>query len=198
MAVGVQANIENIGLEAIGVKTERGFIGVNEYGNTNIESIYAIGDVAGPPLLAHVASHEGLVAIDRIAGKVKHGIDKSNIPSCTYCQPQVASIGLTEEAALAKGHKIKIGRFPFRPLGKALAIGETEGTVKLIFDERQGNLLGAHIIGSEATEMIAELGIAKTLETTWEELHDTIHAHPTLSEAVMEAAGQAFDVAIHS
>jgi dihydrolipoamide dehydrogenase len=196
MAVGVQANIENIGLETVGVKTERGFISINEFGRTSIDNIYAIGDVAGPPLLAHVASREGIVAIDHIAGKAKRGIDKSNIPGCTYCQPQVASVGLTEEAALAKGYKVKIGRFPFRPLGKAMATGETEGMVKLIFDERSGELLGAHIIGAEATEMIAELGIAKTLETTWEELHSTMHAHPTLSEAVMEAAGQAFGVAI--
>jgi dihydrolipoamide dehydrogenase len=197
MAVGVQANIENLGLEAIGVKTERGFIIVNEFGKTNIGGIYAVGDVSGPPLLAHVASHEGIVAVDHIAGKAKHGIDKLNIPSCTYCQPQVASVGLTEEAAVTKGYKVKIGRFPFRPLGKAMAIGETEGIVKLVFDEKYGELLGAHIIGSEATEMIAELGMAKALETTWEELHNTMHAHPTLSEAVMEAAGQAFDVAIN-
>ena len=197
MAVGVQANIENLGLETSGVKTERGFIPVDEFGKTNIDGIYAIGDVSGPPLLAHVASHEGIVAVDRIAGKAKHGIDKLNIPSCTYCQPQVASVGLTEEAAIAKGYKIKVGRFPFRPLGKAMAIGETEGIVKLIFDEKYGELLGAHIIGSEATEMIAELGMAKALETTWEELHNTMHAHPTLSEAVMEAAGQAFNAAIN-
>jgi dihydrolipoamide dehydrogenase len=197
VAVGVQANIENIGLETVGVKIERGFIAGNEFGKTSVDNIYAIGDVVGPPLLAHVASHEGIVAIDHIAGKAKHGIDISNIPSCTYCQPQVASIGLTEEAALAKGHKLKIGRFPFRPLGKSMAIGETEGMVKLIFDEKCGELLGAHIIGAEATEMIAELGMAKSLETTWEELHNTMHAHPTLSEAVMEAAGQAFGVAIN-
>jgi dihydrolipoamide dehydrogenase len=197
MAVGVQANIENLGLESVGVKMEHGFIVVNEFGKTNIDRIYAIGDVSGPPLLAHVASHEGLIAIDHIAGIAKHGIDKSIIPSCTYCQPQVASVGLTEEAAIAKGLKVKVGRFPFRPLGKAMAISETEGIVKLVFDEKLGELLGAHIIGVEATEMIAELGIAKALETTWEELHNTMHAHPTLSEAVMEAAGQAFDVAIH-
>ena len=197
MAVGVQANIENLGLEAVGVKTERGFIITNEFGKTNIDGIYAIGDVSGPPLLAHVASHEGIVAVDYITGKAKHGIDKLNIPSCTYCQPQVASVGLTEEAAIAKGYKVRIGRFPFRPLGKAMAIGETEGIVKLVFDEKYGELLGAHIIGSEATEMIAELGMAKALETTWEELHNTMHAHPTLSEAVMEAAGQAFDAAIN-
>ncbi len=197
MAIGVQANTENLGLETVGVKIEKGFIAVNEFGKTTVDGIYAIGDVAGPPLLAHVASHEGVVAVEHIMGKAKHGIDKSNVPGCTYCQPQVASIGLTEDAAIAKGYKVKIGRFPFRPLGKAMAIGESEGMVKLIFDEKYGELLGAHILGSEATEMIAELGIAKALETTWEELHNTMHAHPTLSEAVMEAAGQAFDAAIH-
>ena len=197
MAVGVQANVENLGLEALGIALDRGFIAVNEFGLTNADEIYAVGDVAGPPLLAHVASHEGIVSIEHIAGKARPDINKMNFPSCTYCQPQVASIGMTEEAAAAKGYKVKVGRFPFRPLGKAMAIGETEGMVKLVFDEKFGELLGAHIIGSEATEMIAELGIAKSLETTWEELHSTIHAHPTLSEAVMEAAGQAFDVAIH-
>jgi dihydrolipoamide dehydrogenase len=197
MAVGVQGNVENLGLEAIGIKIERGFITVDEFGKTNVDGIYAIGDVVGPPLLAHAASHEGIAAAEHIAGKAKHGIDKSNVPSCTYCQPQVASVGMTEEAAIAKGYAVKVGRFPFRPLGKAMATGETEGTVKLVFDQKYGELLGAHIIGSEATEMIAELGIAKSLETTWEELHTTIHAHPTLSEAVMEAAGQAFGVAIH-
>jgi len=197
MAVGVQANVENLGLEALGIKLENGFIAVNEFGKTNVDSIYAVGDVSGPPLLAHVASQEGIISADHIAGKAKHGIDKTNIPSCTYCQPQVASVGLTEEAAIAKGYKVKVGRFPFRPLGKAMAIGETEGIVKLVFDEKLGKLLGAHIIGSEATEMIAELGIAKALDTTWKELHTTMHSHPTLSEAVMEAAGQAFGAAIN-
>ncbi len=197
MATGVQGNSENLGLETLGVKVEKGFIAVDQYMKTNIPGIYAVGDISGPPLLAHVASHEGIVAADHIAGKKPHGIDRSNIPSCTYCQPQVASVGLTEEAALAKGYKLKIGRFPFRPLGKAMATGETEGSVKLIFDEKYGELLGAHIIGSEATEMIAELGMAKALETTWEELHQTMHAHPTLSEGIMEAAGDSHGAAIH-
>ena len=197
MAVGVQANVENLGLEAAGVKVESGFIAVNEFGKTNVDGIYAVGDVAGPPLLAHVASHEGIVVAEHMAGRAKHGIDRSNVPSCTYCQPQVASVGLTEEAAVAKGYQVKVGRFPFRPLGKAMAIGESEGMVKLVFDAKYGELLGAHIVGSDATEMIAELGMAKALETTWEELNSTMHAHPTLSEAVMEAAGQAFDAAIH-
>ena len=164
---------------------------------TSTTGIYAIGDVSGPPLLAHVASHEGVVAANHIAGKAKHGIDKNNVPSCTYCQPQVASVGMTEEAAIAKGYKVKVGRFPFRPLGKAMATGETEGTVKLVFDEKYGELLGAHIIGSEATEMISELGMAKALETTWEEIFNTMHAHPTLSEAVMEAAGEAYGAALN-
>ena len=197
MAIGIQGNSENLGLESLGVKVEKGFIGVNEFCQTSVPGIYAIGDVSGPPLLAHVASHEGMVAAEHIAGKAKHGIDRKLFPSCTYCQPQVASVGLTEEAAVQAGHKIKVGRFPFRPLGKALAIGETEGQVKLIFDERYGELLGAHIVGSEATEMIAELMTAKALETTYEELWRTMHAHPTLAEAVMEAAGNAYGVAIH-
>lgn len=197
MAIGVQGNSESLGLESLGVQTEKSFIKVNEFGQTNVPGIYAIGDVSGPPLLAHVASHAGIVAAEHIAGKAKHGIDRKVFPSCTYCQPQVASVGMTEEAAVAAGHRIKIGKFPFRPLGKALAIGETEGQVKLIFDEKYGELLGAHIVGSEATEMIAELVTAKALETTYEELWRTMHAHPTLAEAVMEAAGNAYGVSVH-
>jgi len=197
MAVGVQGNIENIGLETVGIKAERAMILTNEFQQTNLPNIYAIGDVAGPPWLAHAASHQGVVAADHIAGKAKHGIDRTNIPSCTYCHPQVASVGLTEEDAVRAGHKVKVGRFPFRPLGKAMAMGESEGTVKLVFDERYGELLGAHIIGPEATELIAELGMAKELETTSKEILHTMHAHPTLSEAIMEAAGQAFNEAIH-
>jgi len=197
MAIGVQGNSENLGLEALGVKIEKGFIKVDEFGQTNVAGVYAIGDVNGPPLLAHVASHEGIVAAEHIAGKAKHGIDRKFFPSCTYCQPQVASVGMTEEAAVAAGYKVKVGKFPFRPLGKALAIGETEGQVKLIFDEKYGELLGAHIVGSEATEMIAELVTAKALETTYEELWRTMHAHPTLAEAVMEAAGNAYGLSVH-
>ena len=197
MAIGVQGNSENLGLEALGVKVEKGFIKVDEFGRTNVAGIYAIGDVSGPPLLAHVASHEGIITAEHIAGKAKHGLDRTFFPSCTYCQPQVASVGLTEEAARAAGHKVKIGKFPFRPLGKAMAIGETEGQVKLIFDEKYGELLGAHIVGSEATEMIAELVTAKALETTYEELWRTMHAHPTLAEAVMEAAGNAYGLSVN-
>jgi len=197
MAVGVQGNVENLGLEALGVKVDKGAILVDKFGKTSAEGIYAIGDVSGAPWLAHAASHQGIVAAEHLAGKSMHGFDRTNIPSCTYCQPQVASVGMTEEAAIAAGHKIKVGRYPFRPLGKAMAIGETEGIVKLVFDEKYGELLGAHIIGSEATELIAELGLARALESTNEELFRTMHAHPTLSEAIMEAAGEAFGQAIN-
>jgi len=197
MAVGVQGNVENLGLEALGVKVDRGAIVVDNFGKTNVDGIYAIGDVSGPPWLAHAASRQGIVAAEHIAGKASHGFDRTNIPSCTYCQPQVASVGITEEEAIAAGHKVKVGRFPFRPLGKAMATGETEGTVKLVFDEKYGELLGAHIIGAEATELIAELGLARALESTNEEIHRTMHAHPTLSEAIMEAAGEAFGRAIN-
>ena len=197
MAVGVQGNVENLGLETLGVKVDKGAILVDKFGKSNVEGIYAIGDVSGAPWLAHAASHQGIIAAEHLAGKAMHGFDRSNIPSCTYCQPQVASVGMTEEGAIAAGHKVKVGRFPFRPLGKAMAIGETEGIVKLVFDEKYGELLGAHIIGSEATELIAELGLARALESTNEELFRTMHAHPTLSEAIMEAAGDAFGQAIN-
>lgn len=196
MAVGVQGNVENLGLESLGVKVDRGAIIVDKFGKTSVEGIYAIGDVSGAPWLAHAASHQGIVAAEHMAGKTVHGFDRTNIPSCTYCQPQVASVGMTEEAAVAAGYKVKVGRFPFRPLGKAMATGETEGSVKLVFDERYGELLGAHIIGSEATELIAELGLARALESTNVEIQRTMHAHPTLSEAIMEAAGDAFGQAI--
>jgi dihydrolipoamide dehydrogenase len=197
VAIGVQGNVENIGLENQSIKVEKGAIKVNEYYQTNIPNIYAIGDVIGAPWLAHVASHEGIIAVDHLRGEKPHPLDYSSVPGCTYCQPQVASIGLTEEKAKAKGHEIKIGRFPFRASGKARAIGETDGLVKLIFDAKYGELLGAHILGPEATELIAELGIAKALETTNFELQHTMHAHPTLSEAIMEAAADAAGQAIH-
>lgn len=197
VAIGVQGNVENMGLETIGVNVERGWIQADEFGRTNVPGIYAIGDVAGPPWLAHVASREGIVCAETIAGKNPTPIDYENIPGCTYCQPQVASLGLTEEKAVEAGHKIRVGRFPFSASGKARAINEVEGLVKLIFDDKYGELLGAHILGSEATEMIAELGVAKTLETTASGIFNTIHAHPTLSEAVMEAAENAYGHAIH-
>ncbi|HYQ87656.1 MAG TPA: dihydrolipoyl dehydrogenase [Bacteroidota bacterium] len=197
MAVGVQGNVENMGLETIGVRLEKGWIQVDDFSRTSVKDVYAIGDVAGPPWLAHVASKEGIVCVESIAGKNPQPIDYDNIPGCTYCQPQVASLGMTEERAIAEGHQLKIGRFPFSASGKARAIGETEGLVKLIFDAKYGELLGAHILGSEATEMIAELGVAKTLETTAPGIFNTVHAHPTLAEAVMEAAENAYGHSIH-
>ncbi len=197
MAIGVQGNIENLGLEALGVKTEKGWIQTDEFGKTNVAGVYAIGDVAGPPWLAHVASREALVCIDAIAGKNPQPIDWDNIPGCTYCVPQIASLGMTEEKAIAAGYQLKIGRFPFSASGKARAIGETDGLVKLIFDAKYGELLGAHILGAEATEMIAGLGVAKTLESTADGIIGTIYPHPTLSEAIMEAAEQAYGHAIN-
>jgi dihydrolipoamide dehydrogenase len=197
VAVGIAGNIAGIGLEEIGISTENGFISINEYNQSSIPSIYAIGDVTGSPWLAHVASAQGHVAVEHAAGNEIKPIDYSNIPSCTYCQPQVASLGLTEASAREKGFQVKIGRFDFRASGKAVATGDTTGFVKLVFDRELGELLGAHIVGSEATEMIAELGIAKVLEATWDELAGTVHAHPTLSEAIMEAALDAKGLSVH-
>jgi dihydrolipoamide dehydrogenase len=197
MAIGVQANVENLGLENSGVTLEKGNIKVDADYRTNVAGLHAIGDVIGPPWLAHVASAEGIHCVEAIAGRNPVPLDYSSVPGCTYCQPQIASVGLTEEKAKAAGHELRIGRFPFRPLGKAVAIGESEGMVKLIFDAKYGELLGAHIMGSEATELIAELVVAKTLETTGEGIYRAIHAHPTLSEAVMEAAAAAYGEAIN-
>jgi len=197
VAIGIQGNWENLGLEDLGIKVEKGFIKVNEWYQTNVKGIYAIGDIIGPPLLAHVASHEGVICVEKIAGTETHPLDYDAIPGCTYCHPQVASIGLTEAKALEQGYELQIGRFPYTASGKARAIGERDGLVKLIFDKKYGELLGAHIIGSEATELLAELGVAKTLESTAIELSKTIHAHPTLSEMIMEAAGDAIGEAIH-
>jgi dihydrolipoamide dehydrogenase len=198
VAVGVRGNSDNIGLENVGVEVENSFIKVDKKTYmTNVERIYAIGDVIGPPLLAHVASAEGIRCVEGIAGVETLPVDYNNIPSCTYCVPQVASIGLTEQKAIENGYEIKVGRFPFRANGKALTIGETEGMVKVIFDAKYGELLGAHIIGPEATELIAEFGVAKTLESTAFEIIKTVHAHPTLSEALMEASADALKEAIH-
>lgn len=196
-AIGIQANLEDLGLEQNGVKIERGFIVIDKYCKTNVPGIYAIGDVAGPPWLAHKASAEGLVVAESIAGHHSDGVDYTSIPGCTYCQPQVASIGLTEEKAKAAGHEIKVGKFPFTANGKAHGIGEAKGFVKLIFDAQYGELLGAHLIGPDVTEMIAELGLARALEATGPMIFKTIHSHPTLSEAVMEAAAVAFDECVH-
>ena len=197
LAVGVVGNIDNIGLNGIGVKTENGSISIDSKCQTNIPNIFAIGDVTGPPWLAHKSSAQGHMVADFINGRNIHEIDHFNIPNCTYCQPQVGSLGLTESRALELGHNIKVGKFYFRACGKAMAVGNTFGFVKLIFDAKYGELIGAHIIGEGATEMIAELNIAKALESTWEDLAMTVHAHPTLSEAVMEAALDAYGVAIH-
>ena len=197
LAVGVTGNINNLGLEDLGIETEAGAIKTDNYNRTNIENIYAIGDVCGPPWLAHVASAQGHLAAEHSAGLNVNPIDYSNIPGCTYCQPQVGSLGMTEEQAISSGFKVKVGRFSFQASGKAMATGNTIGFVKLIFDEKYGELLGAHIVGSEATEMIAELGMAKALESTWDDLSMTVHAHPTLSEAIMEAAMDAQGHSIH-
>lgn len=197
VAIGVQGNIESLGLESAGVRTERGFIAVDTLCRTNVPGIYAIGDVNGPPCLAHVASAEGIATVEAIAGQESTGINRQNIPGCTYCQPQVASVGFTERAALDAGHTIRVGRFPFSASGKAQAVGESEGFVKVIFDSTSDELLGAHILGAEATDLIAEVGIARTLETTHYEILKTIHAHPTLSEAIMEAVGNAYGEGIH-
>jgi dihydrolipoamide dehydrogenase len=197
VAIGVQANTENIGLEKLGIKMTKGFIDVDEYMQSSVKGIYAVGDVAGPPWLAHVATAEGLVAAEHIAHGHADPVDYDNIPGCTYCQPQVASVGMTERAAKEKGMQIKIGKFPFTAVGKARAISHTDGFVKLIFDEKYGELLGAHIIGAEATEMLEELTIARSHGATSESILKTVHPHPTLSEAVMEAASVAMGEAIH-
>lgn len=197
VAIGVEGNIKNIGLKDVGVKTDNGSIIINELNQTNIKNIYAVGDVTGPPWLAHVASAQGIIAAEHVAGVTPNPINYSNIPSCTYCYPEVGSIGLTEQKAIDAGYDIKVGRFFFKANGKSMAIGETSGLIKLIFDSKYGELIGAHIVGSNATELIGELGIAKSLEARWEDLAFQVHAHPTLSEAIMEASMDAFSSAIH-
>lgn len=198
MAVGIVGNTEDMGLEKLKVKIDKGFIQTDEWLKTGEPNVYAIGDVAGPPMLAHKASHEGVICVERIADvKDVHPMKKTNIPGCTYCMPQVASVGLTEKAARDKGLKIKVGKFPFIGNGKAIALGEPEGLVKTIFDEKTGELLGAHMIGAEVTELIQGYVIAKTLETTEAELMHTIFAHPTLSEMMHESVLAAYNKAIH-
>lgn len=197
MSVGVRPNIEGIGLEEIGVNINKQGIVVNEYCQTNMAGIYAIGDVIGPPALAHAASAEAIVAAEAIAQHQARPIDYSNIPACIYCQPQAASLGLTEAQAREKGYQVSVGRFPFLVNGKSVAVGEKEGFVKIIADARHGEILGAHIIGAEATELIGELVMAKTNELTVHEVHSTIHAHPTLSEATGEASAAWLGQPIH-
>ncbi|GAB1430082.1 dihydrolipoyl dehydrogenase [Ignavibacteria bacterium] len=196
-AIGVQGNIENLGLEQLGVTIERGWIKADKFMRTNIEGIYAIGDIAGPPWLAHKASAEGIVCAEHIAGHHTSGVDYGNIPGCTYCNPQIASIGLTEAKARAAGYEVKIGKFPFSANGKAHGIGKADGFVKLVFEAKHGELLGAHLIGTDVTEMIGELGLARALEATGPMIFKTIHAHPTLSEAIMEAAAVGWNEAVN-
>ncbi|MBU0519968.1 dihydrolipoyl dehydrogenase [bacterium] len=197
VAVGVQANSDGMGLSDLGVQTERGFVTVNDAYRTNVDNIWAIGDLIGAPMLAHAASHEGITAVEWMAGLDAHRIDPSRIPSCTYCQPQVASVGLTEIEVLERGTKYRVGRFPFVASSKAVAAGEREGLVKVIFDDKVQQLYGAHIVGAEATELIAELGLAQIQPNPFEALVSTVHAHPTLSEAVHEATLDALGRAIH-
>lgn len=192
-AVGVQGNIENLGLEDLGVKTDRGCVVIDEYGKTNVEGLYAIGDVAGPPMLAHKAEHEGVICIEKIAGVPGvHPMDKGKIPGCTYCHPQVASVGLTEAAAKEAGRDIRVGRYSFVANGKAIALGEDNGMIKTIFDKHTGELLGAHMVGAEVTELIQGFVVAMNLETTEEELMHTIFPHPTLSEMMKESVLDAY------
>ncbi len=197
VAIGTIANLENIGLEALGVKAERGRILVDTYGATNVPGLWAIGDVTGAPWLAHKASHEGIVAVERIAGLNPHPFEIWNIPGCTYSRPQVASVGWTEAMARDNGHDIKVGKFPFIGNGKAIALGEADGFVKTVFDAKTGALLGAHMVGAEVTELIQGYVIARQLETTEAELIDTVFAHPTLSEMMHEGVLSAYGRAIH-
>ena len=198
LAIGISGNVEGLGLEAQGVKVDRGHIVADEWGSTGQKGLWAIGDVTGPPWLAHKASHEGVIAVERMAGeKGLHPLDKGNIPGCTYCRPQIASVGLSETAAKEAGYDVKVGRFPFLGNGKAIALGEAEGLVKTVFDAKTGELLGAHMIGAEVTELIQGFAIAKSLETTEVELINTVFPHPTLSEMMHESVLSAFGRTLH-
>jgi dihydrolipoamide dehydrogenase len=196
--VGVVGNVENLGLEKLGVKIERGTIVTDEISRTNVPGIYAIGDVAGPPMLAHKAEHEGVICVEAIKGMDVHPLDKLRIPGCTYCHPQIASVGLTEEAAKKQGRELKVGRFPFAGNGKAIALGEDQGMVKTIFDAKTGQLLGAHLVGAEVTELIQGFVIAMQLETTEEELMHAVFPHPTLSEMMKESVLAAYGRALNA
>ncbi|TKT79366.1 dihydrolipoyl dehydrogenase [Aquamicrobium sp. LC103] len=198
-AVGVQGNIENLGLEELGVKTDRGIVVTDGYGKTNVEGLYAIGDVAGPPMLAHKAEHEGVICVEKIANVPGvHALDKLLVPGCTYCNPQVASVGLTEAKAKEQGHDIRVGRFQFAANGKAIALGEDQGLVKTIFDKKTGQLIGAHMVGAEVTELIQGFVVAMNLETTEEELMHTVFPHPTLSEMMKESVLDAYGRALNA
>jgi dihydrolipoamide dehydrogenase len=196
-AVGIVGNVENIGLEGTGVKVDRTHVVIDEFCRTGEPGVYAIGDLCGPPWLAHKASHEGVVCVEAIAGLHPHPIDWTNIPGCTYCRPQVASVGWTEAKAKAEGREVKVGRFPFIGNGKAIAMGEPEGMVKTVFDAKTGELLGAHMVGAEVTEMIQGYVVARTLETTEQDLMHTVFPHPTISETMHEAVLDAYKRAIH-
>lgn len=196
-AVGIQANIENLGLEAVGIATDKGKIVVDKYYATNVPGYYAIGDCVPGQALAHVASAEGITCVEKIAGVHTEPVDYKNIPGCTYCQPEVASVGMTEKQAKEAGYTLKVGKFPFSASGKAKAAGASDGFIKLIFDAKYGELLGAHMIGANVTEMIAEIVAIRKLETTGHELIKTVHPHPTMSEAIMEAAAAAYGEVIH-
>lgn len=196
-AVGVTANIEGIGLEEAGVKTDKGKVVVDEYYRTNVAGIYAIGDITPGPALAHVASAEGIICVEKIAGLNPHPLNYNNIPGCTYCQPEIASVGLTEAQAKEKGYDIKVGKFPFTASGKAKAGGVSDGFIKVIFDAKYGEWLGCHMIGANVTEMIAEVVVARNLETTGHEIIKSVHPHPTMSEAIMEAVAAAYGEVIH-
>ena len=198
LAVGIVGNVENIGLEDSKVKVEKTHVVVDEFSRTGEPGVYAIGDLTGPPWLAHKASHEGVICVEKIAGeKDVHPLNTSNIPGCTYCNPQVASVGMTEAAAKEKGYDVKVGRFPFIGNGKAIALGEPEGLVKTVFDAKTGELLGAHMIGAEVTELIQGFDIAKTLEATELDLMHTVFPHPTISEAMHESVLDAYGKVIH-
>ena len=196
-AVGIKTNIENIGLEDVGIVTDRDKILVNDFYQTNIPGYYAIGDVTPGPALAHVASAEGILCVEKIAGHHIEALDYGNIPGCTYCSPEIASVGLTEAQAKEQGIDIKVGKFPFSASGKASAGGNTEGFVKVIFDAKYGEWLGCHMVGAGVTDMIAEAVLGRKLETTGHEVLKTVHPHPTMSEAVMEAVADAYDEVIH-
>lgn len=196
-AVGIKTNIENIGLENVGIATDRDKILVNDYYQTNIPGYYAIGDVTPGQALAHVASAEGILCVEKIAGMHVEALDYGNIPGCTYCSPEIASVGLTEQQAKDAGHDIKVGKFPFSASGKAKASGNSDGFVKVIFDAKYGEWLGCHMIGAGVTDMIAEAVVARKLETTGHEILKAVHPHPTMSEAVMEAVADAYDEVIH-
>ncbi|MNE20378.1 Dihydrolipoyl dehydrogenase [compost metagenome] len=196
-AVGITPNIENIGLEEVGVKTDKGRVVVDDFYRTNVPGVYAIGDIVPGQALAHVASAEGIICVEKIAGHHPEALNYGNIPGCTYCTPEIASVGLTEKAAKEAGYEIKVGKFPFSASGKASAAGAKDGFVKVIFDAKYGEFLGCHMIGTNVTEMIAEAVVARKLETTGLELLKAVHPHPTMSEAVMEATADAYGEVIH-